>query len=158
MLFSNRVYLFPDLSLQSLHGLPGLLADSLPDRFGHALIDAWLAIQGRAPESFNAVERLCYVGERGTGALEFSPRLGPKDKPSTRIQVDQLFAFAFEVLTQRNHLKTSFASPHKNKALMDILRIGTSAGGARAKAFFARNPNTDEVRSGKIDAGEGFEH
>ena len=71
MPLSNRVYLFPELSVTTFHGLPGLLADSLPDRFGHALIDAWLATQGRAPESFNAVERLCYVGERGTGALEF---------------------------------------------------------------------------------------
>ncbi len=158
MPLSNRVYLFPDLSVQSFHGLPGLLADSLPDRFGHALIDAWLATQGRAPESFNAVERLCYVGERGTGALEFSPVLGPNDKQSTRIQVDQLVALATEVLTQRNHLKASFASPHKEKSLMDILRVGTSAGGARAKAIIAWNPNTNEVRSGQIDAGEGFEY
>lgn len=158
MPLSNRVYAFPELSIQTFYGLPGLLADSLPDKFGHALIDAWLATQGRTPESFNAVERLCYVGQRGTGALEFAPVLGPKDKRSTRIQVDKLVELASEVLTQRNNLAVSFADPNKEKALMDILRVGTSAGGARAKAIIAWNPATNEVRSGQIDVGEGFEY
>jgi serine/threonine-protein kinase HipA len=158
MPLSNRVYIFPELPIQSFHGLPGLLADSLPDKFGHALIDAWLATQGRLPQSFNAVERLCYVGQRGTGALEFAPRLGPRSKSSAKIQVDRLVALASEILTQRNQLLTSFAGRSKEKALVDILRVGTSAGGARAKALIAWNPATNEVRSGQIDAGQGFEY
>ena len=158
MPLSTRVYAFPELSLKTFHGLPGLLADSLPDTFGHALIDAWLATQGRPPESFNAVERLGYVGERSTGALAFSPVLGPKKRPSTRIQIDKLVELASEVLTQRNHLAVSFAGRHKEKALMDLLSVGTSVGGARAKAIVAWNPATNELRSGQIDAGEGFEY
>ncbi len=158
MPLSDRVYTFPDLPPATFYGLPGLLADSLPDRFGHALIDAWLATQGRRPESFNAVERLCYVGQRGIGALEFSPILGPRNRRSDQIQVDKLVALASQVLTRRNHLKTSLAAPDKKKALMDILRVGTSAGGARAKAVVAWNPKTNEVRSGQVDAGEGFEY
>jgi serine/threonine-protein kinase HipA len=78
MPLSERVYEFPALPRAPFHGLPGLLADSLPDRFGNALIDAWLATQGRTPESFNAMERLCYTGRRGMGALEFAPALGPR--------------------------------------------------------------------------------
>jgi serine/threonine-protein kinase HipA len=158
MPLSRRVYTFPDLAVKTYYGLPGLLADALPDKFGHALINAWLATQGRTPESFNAVERLCYVGSRGTGALEFSPALGPKDRHAKQIQVDRLVALAAEILTQRNHLKASLADPNKEKAMMDILRVGTSAGGARAKAIIAWNPTTNEVRSGQVEAGEGFEH
>src|SRR3989344_2242578 len=78
MPLSNRVYTFPELSRKTFYGLPGLLADSLPDKFGHVLINAWLATQGRQPDSFNVVERLCYTGERGMGALEFPPRLDPR--------------------------------------------------------------------------------
>src|SRR3974390_259076 len=85
MPLSERVYVFPTLPEGTFYGLPGLLADSLPDRFGNALIDAWLATQGRTPESFNAVERLCYTGARGMGALEFVPALGPKPKPAEKI-------------------------------------------------------------------------
>lgn len=78
MPLSGRIYRFPELPRGTSHGLPGLLADSLPDHFGHALIDAWLARQERRPESFNAVERLCYTGKRGMGALEFVPSTGPE--------------------------------------------------------------------------------
>ena len=88
MPLSNRVHTFPDLSRNTFYGLPGLLADSLPDKFGRALIDAWLATQGRQPDSFNAVERLCYTGERGMGALEFVPAIGPKVRPAGRIQMN----------------------------------------------------------------------
>jgi serine/threonine-protein kinase HipA len=158
MPLAGRVYSFPALPVKTFYGLPGLLADSLPDKFGQALIDAWLASQGRTPDAFNAVERLCYVGERGTGALEYAPVLGPAAGGSTRIQVDQLVALASEILTRRNNLSVSFADPHKEKALLDILRVGTSAGGARAKAIIAWNPDTNEVRSGQIHAGRGFEY
>jgi serine/threonine-protein kinase HipA len=158
MPLSRRVYRFPELSRQTFHGLPGLLADSLPDKFGNALIDAWLASQGRQPDSFNAIERLCYTGERGMGALEFVPATGPRDKQATRIEVRQLVALASAVLTRRNNLHASFAGEGGEDALRDILRVGTSAGGARAKAVIAWNPKTNEVRSGQVKAGEGFEY
>ena len=158
MPLSSKVYSFPALSRETFHGLPGLLADSLPDRFGNALIDAWLATRGRSPESFNAVERLCYTGRRGMGALEFAPALGPKARTATQIQVDKLVELASEILTNRENLQVSFASPQKEQALKEILRVGTSAGGARAKAVIAWNPSTNEVRSGQIKAGEGYEY
>jgi serine/threonine-protein kinase HipA len=158
MPLSRRVYRFPELSRQTFHGLPGLLADSLPDKFGNALIDAWLASQGRQSDSFNAVERLCYTGDRGMGALEFVPATGPRDKQATRIEVSQLVALASAVLTHRNNLQASFAGEGGEDALRDILRVGTSAGGARAKAVIAWNPKTNDVRSGQVKAGEGFEY
>ncbi len=158
MPLSRRVYTFPELSRKTFYGLPGLLADSLPDKFGHALIDAWLATQGRQPGSFNVIERLCYTGERGMGALEFAPGIGPKARPAGRIQIDKLVELASEILTHRNNLQLSFADESREQALADILRVGTSAGGARAKAVIAWNPSTHEVRSGQVSAGEGFEY
>jgi len=158
MPLSDHVYTFPELSRMTFQGLPGLLADSLPDRYGNALIDAWLATRGRAPESFNAVERLSYIGKRGMGALEFEPSIGPTARKSTRIQVDKLVELASEILAHRNDLKVSFATKSKERALKDILKVGTSAGGARAKAVIAWNPSTNEVRSGQITAGKGFEY
>src|SRR2546422_788673 len=154
MPLSDRVYLFPAPPEQTFHGLPGLLADSLPDRFGNALIDAWLSTQGRTPQSFNAVERLCYIGARGMGALQFVPALGPKPQPAKKIEIDALVKLASEILSQRKKLKTSFASDRRKNALNDILRVGTSAGGARAKAVIAWNPQTHEVRSGQVVAGK----
>jgi serine/threonine-protein kinase HipA len=158
MPLSRRVYRFPELSRPTFHGLPGLLADSLPDKFGNALIDAWLASQGRQPGSFNAVERLCYTGERGMGALEFAPAIGPRAKLTTPIEVGKLVELASEVLAHRNNLQASFAAEGREDALRDILRVGTSAGGARAKAIIAWNPKTNEVRSGQVKAGKGFEY
>jgi serine/threonine-protein kinase HipA len=158
MPLGDRVYQFPELPRVAFHGLPGLLADSLPDRFGNALIDAWLATQGRTPESFNAVERLCYTGKRGMGALEFAPAMGPKPTTAAKIEIDALVRLASEVLTQRGALKADFAGTARKKALNDILRVGTSAGGARAKAVIAWNRDTNEVRSGQIVAGDGFDY
>lgn len=158
MPLSERVYEFPALPRNTFHGLPGLLADSLPDKFGNTLIDAWLATQGRTPESFNAVERLCYTGTRGMGALEFAPVLGPKPGKATRIEIDALVRLAGEVLTHRGDLQGHFHEAGKEKALRDILRVGTSAGGARAKAVIAWNRATNEVRSGQVAAGEGFDY
>jgi serine/threonine-protein kinase HipA len=158
MPLGRRVYIFPELPTNTFYGLPGLLADSLPDRFGHALIDAWLVRQGRSPDSFNAVERLCYVGQRGTGALTYAPVLGPAVGPSSRLQVDRLVALASEILTQRESLAVSFSDAEREKALLDILRVGTSAGGARAKAIIAWNPDTNEVRSGQVSVDKGFQH
>lgn len=150
------VFSFPDLPRRSFHGLPGLLADALPDKYGNILIDAWLATQGRAPESFNAVERLCYTGRRGMGALEFAPMAGPRRRVSNTIDIDALVGLASEVLTHRHDLRASFADADKADAVRDILSVGTSAGGARAKAVIAWNPNTNEVRSGQVEAGQGF--
>lgn len=158
MPLSEQVYQFPALPRNTFHGLPGLLADSLPDKFGNALIDAWLATQGRTAESFNAVERLCYTGARGMGALEFVPALGPKPGKATKIEVDALVRLAGEVLAHRGDLQGHFHDAGKEKALRDILRVGTSAGGARAKAVIAWNRATNEVRSGQVKAGDGFEY
>ncbi|MBK9466857.1 MAG: type II toxin-antitoxin system HipA family toxin [Gammaproteobacteria bacterium] len=158
MPLSRRVYRFPELSRPTFRGLPGLLADSLPDKFGNALIDAWLASQGRQPGSFNAVERLCYTGERGMGALEFAPAIGPTARQTTHIEVGQLVELASQVLTHRSKLQASFAAEGRKDALRDILRVGTSAGGARAKAVIAWNPQTNEVRSGQVKADKGFEY
>jgi serine/threonine-protein kinase HipA len=158
MPLSEGVYEFPALPRNTFHGLPGLLADSLPDKFGNALINAWLATQGRTPESFNAVERLCYTGTRGMGALEFAPALGPKARQTSRIEVDALVRLAGEVLTHRGNLMGHFHEAGKEQALRDILSVGTSAGGARAKAVIAWNRTTNEVRSGQVPAGDGFDY
>ena len=158
MPLSGQVHQFPELPRNTFHGLPGLLADSLPDKFGNALIDAWLATQGRSPESFSAVDRLCYTGTRGMGALEFAPVLGPKPRKASKLEVDALVRLAGEVLTHRGQLQGHLHAAGKAKALRDILTVGTSAGGARAKAVIAWNPQTHEVRSGQIAAGDGFEY
>ena len=151
-------YSFPALPYESFRGLPGLLADSLPDKFGNALIDVWLAQQQRTAGSFDAVERLLYTGNRGMGALEFAPARGPRATKSEEIHIDALVALASEVLSNREGLKHSFAEDQSSEALREILRVGTSAGGARAKAVIAWNSRTQEVRSGQVPAGEGFEY
>lgn len=156
MPLAPTIYSFPALARTTFHGLPGMLADALPDRFGNALIDAWLATQGRTPESFNAVERLCYVGTRGMGALEFHPVIGTRSQRSTAIEVETLVRLASEVLTHRDSLAATFADDARRSALENILRVGTSAGGARAKAVIAWNPATNEVRSGQVAAPPGF--
>jgi serine/threonine-protein kinase HipA len=158
MPLSRRVYQFPSLPEVSFHGLPGLLADSLPDRFGNALIDAWLATQGRRPENFNAVERLCYIGVRGMGALEFAPAKGPPLQRSAQVNVEELVKLASEVLTHRASLQVSFAPGRRHEGLQEMLRVGTSAGGARAKAIVAWNRSTNEVRSGQVKAPAGFDY
>ncbi|MEX2480842.1 MAG: type II toxin-antitoxin system HipA family toxin [Gammaproteobacteria bacterium] len=158
MPLAPRVYRFPELSRVTFLGLPGLLADSLPDRFGNALIDSWLASQGRHSASFNAIERLCYTGERGMGALEFAPATGPRAKQASPIEIDKLVELASQVLTHRDDLQASFADEKSDQALTGILRVGTSAGGARAKAVIVWNPATNEVHSGQVRAGTGFEY
>lgn len=158
MPLTTQVYRFPELSLESFHGLPGLLADSLPDKFGNALIDTWLATRGRDPESFNAVERLCYIGTRGMGALEFRPDIRRGRTSSSKIHVARLVELASEILTHRSSLSTVFAHRKDDQAVREILRVGTSAGGARAKALIAWNPQSNEVRSGQVTAPIGFEY
>lgn len=158
MPLERGAYRFPQLRAETFSGLPGLLADSLPDRYGHALIDAWLARQGRTPESFNPVERLCYIGTRGMGALEFTPSMGPQWEGSHELQVEALVQLASEILSQRVDLQARLGEEAQARAgLRQILQVGTSAGGARAKAVVAWNPETDEVRSGQVAVDEGFE-
>ena len=154
---SGERYAFPSLPRETFRGLPGLLADSLPDRYGDALIDAWLATQGRTPESFNAVERLCYIGARGMGALEFIPTTGPTPSATEDLQIGALVELASEILGDRAQLHASFADAQRGESMQAILSVGTSAGGARAKAVIAWNPETNEVRSGQVSAGPGFQ-
>jgi serine/threonine-protein kinase HipA len=158
MPLADRVYSFAELPARTFRGLPGLLADSLPDRFGNNLISAWLARQGRTPDSFDAVERLCYTGQRGMGALEFMPAQGPSAEADGPVQIAELIALASEILSHQQGLMATLQDPAREDALQTILRVGTSAGGARAKALIAWNPSTGEVRSGQLDAPPGFGH
>lgn len=151
-------YSFPELAYRSFKGLPGMLADSLPDRYGNALINAWLARQGRDPESANAIERLCYMGQRGAGALEYAPVKGPAPSVDEDIQIGELVALASKILAERDGFEASLAPGEEEAGLLEILSVGMSAGGARAKAMIAWNPVTNEVRSGQVEAGPGFEH
>jgi serine/threonine-protein kinase HipA len=151
-------YSFPELPYKSFKGLPGLLADSLPDKYGNRLIDAWLSRQGREPGSANAVERLSYIGRRGGGALEFKPIQGPEPTADEAIQVGELVELASKILSERDGFSGSFAPGNEEEGLLEILSVGMSAGGARAKATIAWNPQTNEVRSGQVDASPGFEH
>lgn len=154
MPLSRQVYSFPHIATESFHGLPGLLADSLPDKFGNAVIDSWLESQGRRRGSLNAVERLCYTGTRGMGALEYVPTLGPTHNTQEILQVDRLVDLASRILTQRESMSVST----DDHVMEQIIRIGTSAGGARAKAVVAWNEKTGEMRSGQIDTEKGFGH
>ncbi len=155
-LASGRLYQFPELNRSTFQGLPGLLADSLPDHFGNTLINQWLARQGRSPEDFSPVERLCYMGTRAMGALEFAPALMGKAKDNPPLEVEELVALANEIMQSKGELSANFMKG-REKALDMILRVGTSAGGARAKAVIAFNPVTEEVRSGQLDMPSGFE-
>ena len=154
MPLSRRVYTFPELARQSFHGLPGLLSDSLPDKFGNAVIDAWLRSRGRSPESFNPVERLCYTGSRGMGALEYVPARGPSATESERIEIDKLVQLASQVLRSREKMHVSAGE----NAMQEIIKVGSSAGGARAKAVIAWNEQTGDIRSGQIEAGKGYDY
>lgn len=156
MPLARRIFRFPNLSWQTFQGLPGMLADALPDRFGHAVIDAWLAAQGRLPGEIDAVERLCTVGRRGMGALEFEPARGPRSEEAALVDVERLVGLASRILAGREALHTSLARGHEAEGLLEILRVGASAGGARAKAVIAWNPTTNEVRSGQVPAPPGF--
>lgn len=151
-------YEFPALSKETFKGLPGLLADSLPDKFGNAVIDTWLASQGRTAASFNSVERLCYIGSRGMGGLEFKPALRISHSKSDEIEVSKLVELSNKILDQRAGLEGVFSGTDDRDAIEDILRVGTSAGGARAKAILAWNPKTNEFRSGQVKIPSGFEY
>ena len=151
-------YEFPALARNTFMGLPGLLADSLPDKYGHAVIDAWLASKGQTAVSFHPVKRLCYIGSRGMGALEFEPAATSPPAEANTVEVAALVELANQILDERSSLGGVFTAKDDRRAIEDILRVGTSAGGARAKAILAWNEKTGEFRSGQVDSGEGFEH
>jgi serine/threonine-protein kinase HipA len=151
-------YRFPGLPQDAFSGLPGLLADSLPDRWGTALVNAWLASRGREESSFDVVQRLCYVGTRAVGALEFQPAHEPAVAGDANLQVDALVRLANEVLAQRTEFVAELSENPNEEAMKAILAVGSSAGGARPKAFIAYNDTTGQVRSGQIEVGEGFRH
>jgi serine/threonine-protein kinase HipA len=156
MPLAKTIYSFPEQKKGTFHGLPGMLADALPDRFGNTLIDLWLARQGRSPGDFSPVERLCYMGTRAMGALEFQPALEPRSKRSERLEIAELVDLAARILEHKRDLTTNFLKDRED-AVKTIIRVGTSAGGNRAKAVIAWDPKTGEVRSGQLEILPGFE-
>lgn len=163
LLVRKSIFSFPALrkrlepTLDTFKGLPGLLADALPDRYGNELINLWLAQQGRPMNSLNPVEMLCFIGTRGMGALEFEPAILKESKRSYTIEIDSLVHIAHKILSKKRALITNL-NENEEKAVLEILRVGTSAGGARPKAVIAYNEKTGEVRSGQANASKGFEH
>ena len=154
----KQIFSFPELrNIQTFNGLPGLLADSLPDKYGNELIDTWLADQGRALNSMNPVEKLRFIGTRGMGALEFEPSRFKKATNTFKVDVDELVELSQKILKKRDNFNSNLNHDEKS-AMMDILRIGTSAGGMRAKAIIAFNEKTGQVRSGQTRAPLGYEH
>lgn len=158
----SRIFSFPELrkdkndSVDTFKGLPGLLADALPDRYGNQLINLWLAKNGRPADSMNPVEQLCFIGTRAMGALEFEPaQLVPQ--PAFDIEISSLVAAAHQVLAKKGQLNTNL-NHDEEKALTEVLKVGTSAGGARPKAVIAYNEKTGAVKSGQTNAPKGFEH
>ena len=153
----NPIFSFPALNPETYNGLPGLLADSLPDKFGNKIIESWLAQQGRNPESFNPVQRLCYTGSRGMGALEYEPVIPIFEDTSEILEIHELIKFAKNALKKKKDLKINI---HRKipEGLKQIIKVGTSAGGARAKAIIAYNEKTGEVRSGQIKNLHDYEY
>lgn len=151
MPLSSQVYQFPELNRKTFHGLPGLLADSLPDKYGTKLIERYLLEQGRDELSFSSVEKLCYIGKRGMGALEYVPAR-ESDVPDETIDINALVRLASDILTERSSLHID----SRERMMEQIIKVGTSAGGARAKAIVAWNENTNDIRSGQVEAGLGY--
>jgi serine/threonine-protein kinase HipA len=154
----KRIFSFPELrDVKTFKGLPGLLADVLPDDYGNQLINSWLAQQGRPENSMNPVELLCFIGTRGMGALEFEPSQLKTSKRAFDIEVDNLISISQKMLSKRDRFETNL-SEDEQQAMLDILKIGTSAGGARPKAIIAYNEKTGQVKSGQTIAPKGYEH
>ncbi|TBH75866.1 type II toxin-antitoxin system HipA family toxin [Aquirufa nivalisilvae] len=154
----GRIFSFPELrASKTFKGLPGLLADVLPDDYGNQLINSWLAQHGRAENSMNPVELLCFIGSRGMGALEFEPSSYSHMKGANDIEIDSLLKTIQKIVHKKEGFETNL-NQDEEKAMMDILKIGTSAGGARPKAIIAYNPKTGQVKSGQSIAPAGFEH
>ena len=152
---TNResTFIFPGIDPVAFHGLPGLIADALPDHFGNQLIDAWMAQRGIDKDQVTELDRLAYIGKRGMGALEFRPARGSHTESAAPLKMQSLVEEARRALHGNlNHTEDTAA------AFANIMRVGTSAGGARAKAVVAWNPATGEIRSGQFDVDTGFEH
>ncbi len=160
---SKKILTFPELrkdrnaEFDAFKGLPGLLADVLPDKYGNQLINMWLTQHGRPQDSMNPVEMLCFIGVRGMGALEFEPAMFRESSRAFSIEVDSLVDIAQRILSGKEEFSVNLQADEE-KSVMEILRIGTSAGGARPKAVIAYNGKTGEVRSGQTKAPNGFEH
>ncbi|MFY7994837.1 MAG: type II toxin-antitoxin system HipA family toxin [Sediminibacterium sp.] len=160
---TKNIFNFPELKpgfnspLDTFKGLPGLLADVLPDKYGNQLINRWLAQNGRVPNSMNPVEMLCFIGTRGMGALEFEPAALKESKRTFSIEIDSLVDIAQKMLSNKSSFTTNLKKEDE-QAIIEILKVGTSAGGARPKAVIAYNERTGEVRSGQTNAPKGFEH
>lgn len=155
MPLSSRLYTFPNLDFQTFHGLPGLLADSLPDKFGNAVINQWLASLGRTEKDFNALDRLCYTGKRGMGALEFQPANSEVPEINENVNVSEMVQFASDVLAKRESVRLTAS---QKLTYSQLLQMGTSAGGARAKAILAWNEKTNEIRSGQLLLDKDFDY
>ena len=150
----QRTFEFPELPYRSFHGLPGLLSDSVPDKFGNAVINVWLKSQGRMPDSLTPVERLCYTGTRGMGALEYRPALLADGDRSEEVRIEALAKLADDVLRARKDATAELVPDMTRFA--SILRVGSSAGGARAKALVGWNETTGEVRSGQVELPRAY--
>jgi serine/threonine-protein kinase HipA len=156
----HTLHSFPALNKETFKRLPGLLADSLPDKFGQAIVNTWLARQGRSPDDFSIIERLCYTGSRATGALEFKPAELLNLDHAVDVNIDEMLNLVRKVINHRDQIDARLTDDEQENrdALLDILRIGTSAGGARPKAVIAYNEDTGEVKSGQAEAPAGFNH
>jgi len=146
------IYVFPELNRQTFYGLPGMLADALPDKFGNALVNAWMADQGVSASQITALDRLAYASERAMGALTFAPATGP---PTSEISVVQLADLVTAARAQIAGRLDDSEDVHR--ALTELITVGSTAGGARAKAVVAYNPTTGQIRSGQFNAPEGYE-
>jgi len=159
----SKVFSFPELrkrrntEFDTFKGLPGLIADALPDKYGNQLINTWLAQQGRPIESLNPVELLCFIGSRAMGALEFEPSNLVKNQSSFKLEMDSLVEIASKMLAQKEDFVSNISASEEG-AIKELISIGTSAGGARPKAVIAYNKQTGEVRSGQTNVSKGFEH
>jgi len=161
MPLSAQIYSFPALGYETFRGLPGLVADSLPDDFGNAVLNAWVASQGKAPENITPLERLQYTGKRGMGALEYTPATRLKSlNASEKIEVESLVSIAQEILDSREGFVASLNHPGEDdrEAMLSLLSVGMSAGGARPKAVLAFSDDFTQVRSGQVKVPAGFNH
>jgi len=157
MPLSSKKYTFPSLPRDTYKGLPSVFADTLPDDFGNAVINAWLVRQGRSPSSFTALERLLYIGERGMGALEYVPGLDRSSSKQQPLEMDSLVAMAQQVVDQRSQISSELAESDDD-FLNDIFQVGTSAGGARPKAVIGINKERTHIVSGQLKLPDGYEH
>ncbi len=161
MPLAQGIYSFPELDFNTFKGLPGLVADSLPDDFGNAVLNAWVAMRGKSPSDITPLQRLQYTGARGMGALEYAPATQIKSlNASQQVDIDSLLSIAQAILNTRNDFSVELSKNNADdrEAMLALLSVGMSAGGARPKAVLAFNADFTQARSGQADAPEGFTH